>query len=71
MVNLFFGKEFVLSFVQKSPTFADWKVKFCYLFDAWDFSQGVDLIEHASGAPAGIWPVVRTYDAEEWGGGVI
>ena len=21
------------------------------------------------GAPAGIWPVVRTYDAEEWGGG--
>ena len=22
-----------------------------------------------SGAPAGIWPVVRTYDAEEGGGG--
>ena len=22
------------------------------------------------GAPAGIWPVVRAYDAEEWGGGL-
>ena len=22
-----------------------------------------------AGAPAGIWPVVRTYNAEEWGGG--
>ena len=24
---------------------------------------------HTAGAPAGIWPVVRTYDAEGWGGG--
>ena len=23
----------------------------------------------SAGAPAGIWPVVRTYDAEEWGAG--
>ena len=27
--------------------------------------------KHNSGAPAAIWSMVRRYDADEWGGGVI
>ena len=30
---------------------------------------GVILNLTLSGTPVGIWPEVRTYDAEEWGGG--
>ena len=31
--------------------------------------ENCDSNSRLSGAPAGIWPVVRTYDAEESGGG--